>query len=160
MPAQDIDTLYDFESQMEEAFAGILTADGFPHVYTSRDPEKIITPAVVLRFATGAALSQRALRGDPPRLVPCAFEGTMIAEIITGRRLPDAPDHGPFRGRVRFLLSAAANLIEDRNMPWLQILDFLPGGTSPAMTEEKEIDRSAIHFAMKFAIRNEAWPSP
>jgi hypothetical protein len=159
-PAPDFETLYDFETQVEDAFEAILKANGIPNVFTSRAPDTITTPAVVLRFVTGQVASQRALRGNPPRLVPNGFEGTLIAEILTGRRLADAPVHGPFRGKVRYLLSAAANVIDQTNTPWIQILDFLPAGGTPQITDEKEIDRSALHFAMKFAIRNEAWPSP
>lgn len=159
-PAPDFSTLYDFETPIETAFAAILKANGIANVYPSRDPNEIMTPAVVLRFVTGSCGMQRIVQGIPPRQVPKDFEGLMIAQVVTGRKLADAPKHGPFRGLVRYLFSPSANLINQVNMPWVQIVEFLPAGGTPQTTDEKELDRSELHFAMKFVIRDSAWPAP
>lgn len=159
-PAPDFKSLYDFETQLEAIFAKILTAGGVVRVYTSRDIEAILTPAVVLRAVTGSPAMQRTLRGTPVRLVPNAYEATILVEIITGRRLPDAHEHGPLRGLVRYLLSPEPNQIDETNAPWVQVLEILPAGGTPEMTDDKEQDRSVLQFAVKFVVRDTAWPLP
>jgi hypothetical protein len=159
MPAPDYASLYDFESQIEDLFVTILKTYAIPGIYPSRDANKIQTPSVVLRFVTGSPGTQRTTKGTPPRLVPVGYEGTMFAEVITGRRNTDAPDHGAIRGQVRYLLSAGANLVNTTNSPWLQILEILPSGGTPQTTDDKDLDRSVLQFAFKFAIRDDAWPA-
>jgi len=161
MPAPSYDVLYDLEGQLEGPFAAILKANGLANVYTSRDDDQIQTPAVVVRAVVQglAPNPQWKMMGTPQRQIPISFEAMLIAEVITGRRNPDAPQHGAIRGRVRYLFSAAANLILSSNFPYLQIVQILPQGGTPKITDDKELDRSEIHHSVKFAIRDDAWPA-
>lgn len=168
MAAQDFDTLYDFEDQIETALAAVLTAalaaGPTPiacQVLTSRDFATKQTPRIEVEFATGKAMNQRTTAGQAsPRQVPNAFEGTLTVSIVTDRQTEQTTSvHGLIRGRVRFNLSAAAQPFTAINIPNLQILDLLQASTVPNIQGDKEQDITAIGFSVLFAIQNSAWPS-
>jgi hypothetical protein len=151
--------LYDFETQFEDAFAAVLKANGISNVFVSRDAERIQTPGVILRFVTGSYdPHQYRMKGTPPRQVAIGFDGTLFVDVVTSRNMDDVK-HGPFRGLVRYLLSPAANVISSVNMPCLQLLQLYATGGTPTMLDEKEQDRSGLHYDAKFAIRDSAWPA-
>lgn len=159
--APDFATLYDFETQFEDAFVAVLKGQAkIPNVFPSRDAEKLRTPGLIVRFVVQNSGALSALNGTPPRLVPIRFEGSMIVEVITSR--PDDPrgqnDHGRLRGLARFWLSAGANVISSVNLPYVQLLNFVPGPGTPQVNDEKSMDRSSLSFHAQFAIRDDAWP--
>lgn len=167
MPAPDFPTLYDFETQIEDAFKsaiiGLLTANNLiASVYVSQDPLTKTTPRIELSVSMGAALSQMTTKGQAnPKQNPNASEFTISAVIATTRLLPDDDGgiHGPLRGLVRYALSAGAKQIGDANLSFLQILECLPVGGTPQVVDEKNTDKTELVYGGKIAIRNEAWPS-
>lgn len=167
MPAPDFYTLYDFESQIEDAWSEILmgelsTAGIIAQVVTSRDPESKITPRIELSFALGAALEQRTTAGQSsPKQVPNAFAGTLTVLVATTRPIPtdNANIHGQLRGLCRYCLSAAKQAIGDSNLPYLQLLDQLPSSATPQVFDDKEQDLTQMIYAVIFSIRNDAWPA-
>lgn len=165
MPAPDYGTLYNFEDQMESAWASVLLdalAGLVDAVYVTRDIRSKVTPCVEVEFIVGDALRQRkGLPGPPYREVPNAFNGTLVVRVVSTRATPEnAALHGTIRGLCRYTLSASANVIKANiNMPYLQILEMLPTASTPRMIDEKEQDVTEINYTMQFAIDQGAWPS-
>ncbi len=166
MPAPDLPTLYDFETQIESAFqsvlqAALLTASIVCQVIITRDSAIDDTPRIELQCTVGAPLSQRRGTGTIGvnyREIPIAFGFKLSATVITTRPTNDN-EHGAIRGLTRFNLSAAANVITARNLPYLQILEMLPAGSPPAILDEKQQDKSLLEYDGWFAIQNSAWPT-
>lgn len=167
MAAPDFFTLYDWETQLEGAGKAVLdatlTAAGIDAtVYTSQSPDIKETPRVELQFLPGRALDQRTAQGQAnPKIVPNAFEGIIYARVITTRPIDQggALLHGTLRGLVRFAFSAGAKAFTGANLPYLQILDMLPEAGAHQLFTEKEQDITELAFYLKWAIRNDAWPS-
>jgi hypothetical protein len=170
MPISSVLDLYDFEGQMEAAGKSILTAafGGVtppltPQILISRDSDTEEVPRLELSFTPGAALDQMTAWGQAnPKQVPAAYLGQFEARIVTGRPQDNAkiaPIHGILVGATRFFFSAGAKLFTDVNLPYLQILLMLPGPTKVQQQDHKEQDETVLTFDVKFAIRNDAWPT-
>jgi hypothetical protein len=166
MAAPDFATLYDFETQMEDALASaittILTAASITApVSVTRDTQIDDTPRVEVTFSPGNALTQRTAIGQAmPKQVANAFQGSYSVKIITSRQLVDdnAELHGTIRGWVRYVLTAGAKGFNTSNLPYIQILEMLPTSATAQIYDEKQQDISELNHEVWFAIRNDAWP--
>lgn len=167
MPAPDFQTVYDFETAIEEAFApalvSLIAAAGLhATVVTARNRQFKDTPRVELYAAVGGVLTQRTTAAQArPKEQPNAFEFTLTAVVVTTRSIvtDNAEEHGPLRGLVRYALSAGARQITDSNLPWHQLLDFLHGGSSPQLYDEKDNDKTEMTYVGHIAVKNSAWPA-
>jgi hypothetical protein len=56
-------------------------------------------------------------------------------------------------------MSGANGVLDEIDLPYLQILDLQPTGSSPAVNEEKNQDITAMSYSITFAIRDSAWPA-
>lgn len=170
MAAPSIFDLYDFEGQIEGAaqaaleamIAGVTPALPAVQVNVSRDSDTQATPRFDLMFATGEPILQYGALGQAnPKQVPVAFQGLLTVLVVTTRPQDNAaavPFHGLLRGLARYCFSAGAKVLNDTNLPYLQILELLPTGLRPQLQEDKEQDIDALQFSVKFAVRNDAWP--
>lgn len=167
MAAPDFATLYDFETQMEDALASaittILTAASITApVSVTRDVETNDTPRVEITFSPGNALTQRTAIGQAtPKQVPNSFQGAYSVKIVTSRQIiPDNAElHGTIRGWVRYVLTAGAKGFNTSNLPYIQILEMLPTSATAQIYDEKQQDISELNHEVWFAIRNDAWPA-
>jgi hypothetical protein len=164
MPAPDVQTLYDFETQLEGAWADVFE-DKFTElsitcaVGVSRDADVETTPRVEVVLNLGGPLTQQTTIGQArPKQVPNAFTGTLTVSVITTRET-NASSHGPIRGVIRYLMSGANQIMTEVRLPYLQILDLQPAGSAPTVNPEKNEDSTELVYAIIFAIRNEAWPA-
>lgn len=164
MPAPSIQALYDFETQIETAWATAF-AEKFTElditcaVGKSRDRDIETTPRVEISLSLGGPLTQRTTAGQAsPKQVPNAFTGTLTVSVVTTRET-NSDDHGPIRGVVRYLLSGANQVVGISKLPYLQVLDMEPAGSAPSVNEEKNLDSTDMAYAITFAIRNDAWPA-
>lgn len=170
MPSPNIGELLDFQTQLCDATASILTA-GFagltptfaPQVLVPRDSDTELTPRVEVGFEVGPALLQYGAIGQAdPRQVPVAYHGNLTLRLVTTR--PDdnarmSPLHPVMVGYSRYFMSAGAKLFTQTNLPWLQILEMLPAQCGSQLQDHKEQDVDVLTWAVKFAIRNEYWPA-
>lgn len=164
MAAPDIQTLYDFETQLETAWADVFE-DKFTElsitcaVGISRDQGIEVTPRVEIFLSLGTPPTQRTTIGQAsPKQVPSAFAGTLTVAVITTRET-NTDDHGPIRGVVRYLLSGANQIMTEQRLPYLQILELLPAGSAPTVNPEKNEDSTDMVYSIIFAIRDGAWPA-
>jgi hypothetical protein len=168
MPAPNIQTLYDFETQLETAWVSILTAAFAAAsiscgVASTRSAVIEDTPRVDLEVLVGSALKQR--RGVTTliypntyyREIPIAFDAKLQVSIVTTRPTNDA-EHGAIRGLVRYNLTGSANVI-GAQLPYLQVMEQLNESGSSRLIDEKEQDISLLIYDFQFAISNDAWPS-
>lgn len=166
MTAPDFPTVYDLETAIEEAFgpalAGLITEFGLhATVVTSRNREFMDTPRVELYAAVGGVLSQRTTANQArPKEQPNAFDITLTAVVVTTRSIvaENSEEHGPLRGTVRYAFSAGWRAISDSNLPWHQLMDFLPAGSTPQLLDAKDNDKTELTYAGKIAVKNTAWP--
>lgn len=162
MPAPNYQTLYDFETQLETAWATILTTAlaAIPitcQVLTTRSATTDNTPRVELECLVGPALSQRkGLSTGTYREVPNAFKFTLAVRIVTTRPTNDN-QHGVIRGLIRYNLTASANVITAQ-LAYLQILEQLMQTGASHIIDEKEQDVSELTYDGWFAIADSAWP--
>lgn len=168
MAAPDFFTLYDWETQLEGAAASVLTAaltaaSITANVYTSQVSSTKQTPWIELDFLPGRALDQRTAIGQAsPKIVPNAFEGILLATVVTTRPIDEAlvtPLHRTLRGLVRYAFSAGAKSFTGVNLPYIQILDMLPEAAPGTLYDEKEQDKTELAFHLIWAIQNSAWPT-
>jgi hypothetical protein len=164
MPAPDFFTLYDFETQIETAWKTVLVTAlaAVPitcQVLVTRDSATDNTPRIELSMALRGIISQRRIEGN--KLVPNAFNAVMTARVVTTRPVDNTgtPLHGTIRGLVRNTMAANTDVINNTLLPWLQILEYLPGAGSPQIIDEKEQDVTELTYDFQFAIANEAWPA-
>lgn len=167
MPASTYADLYDWETLIENGIASaistILSATSIAgQVNVTRGTETESTPRVDVTFSPGISLGQMTAMGQAnPKQVPGAFDGTLTLRISTARAIEDdnAELHGQIRGWVRYVMSAGARGLNTTILPYLQILDMLPSGSASQIYDEKSQDITELSYAVKFAIRNDAWPT-
>lgn len=169
MPTPTFPELYDFETQFEALWKavveGLLTENSLvAEVATAQSPAIKDTPRIEITFQVGPPLEQRTTAGQSAptkKQVPNAFNGVLTAKVVTTRSLdPDnASIHGTLRGLVRYAFSAGALVVNDTNLPWLEILEQLPSASTPQFYDEKDNDLTELAYSVVFAIRNTAWPS-
>lgn len=164
MPAPDIQTLYDFESQIEGAFETLLAAQFLAKSITcstsvSRDLSIDSTPRVEIVLSLAASLNQRTTIGQAtPKQVPNAFAGNLAISVVTTRGT-NRSSHGPIRGVVRYVMSGANGILSDVVLPYLQILDLVPAASAPEVYAEKDQDITVLNYAIAFAVKDSAWPA-
>jgi hypothetical protein len=167
MPAPNFQTLYDFETPLEDAFAAALVGllAGVPlvaTVSTARNRSFQGTPRIELYASGGGVLTQRTTANQArPKETPNAFEFQLVAAIVTTRSVlaGNSSIHGPLRGLVRYALSAGARQIGDANLLYHQILNMVPAGSTPQMIDEKDCDRTELTYTGQIAFKNGAWPA-
>jgi hypothetical protein len=162
MPAPNYQTLYDFETQLETAWATVFTVAlaAIPitcQVLSTRNAATEDAPRVELECLVGPALTQRkGLSTGTYREVPNAFKFTLITRIVTTRPTNDN-QHGVIRGLIRYNLTASANVVTAQ-LAYLQILEQLMQSGTSHIIDEKEQDVSELTYDGWFAINETAWP--
>lgn len=163
MSAPNPQSIYDFETQLEDAFADVvsyfLAQQGLSAaVYTATDGEIQACPRIGIVASISAIVPQwAAIRQANPKQVPVARFFELTARVVVTK--PDA-NLGPLRGVVRYAGSAGAKGFNTTNLPYLQILEIYDvTGSGAIENEEKEQQVAEIVFGGQFAIRSDAWPA-
>jgi hypothetical protein len=167
-PAPGPEVLLNFEDQIEQLLLPLFEADSYLsncqlQFNTSRSVDVKVAPRIDIHAAVGQNMDYLSfiLQGSPARQTPNAYNADLVVKVATSRQLDGtgANLHGPIRGRIRYIMSAPANLLSvQATYPYLQILEILPGQTIPGLSEQRDQDTSALMFRMKFAINDWAWP--
>lgn len=163
MPAPDFGTLYDIETQMDDAVVSVITtilaaASVTCAVHKTRGTVTEDTPRVEVNFTLGSPLSHRTTIGQAnPKQVPDAYEGQLMVRIVTTRPTNNA-SHGTIRGWVRYVLTAEARGFNTTILPYIQILDIQPASAPAELYDAKEQDITEFTHNVIIGIRQEAWP--
>lgn len=153
MPAADLTTLLDFETQIESA---IETALGSLSVtaYRQRDTDNKSSPCVSVQFTQGESLGSLFSHGGVYR--EDRFNGEVELKILT-RRGATSDSHPTYRAKVRTLMSNWQGTI-NAALTYLILLDCKTSGASPEVEADEDHDYSTLRYSTPFAIRSTAWP--
>jgi len=164
MPAPNIETLYDFETQVETAWKIALETKlreiQLPaEVQTSRRRNIEDSPRIELSMSIDTQLDQMTTKGQAnPTQVPVAFDCTLTVRVVTTREAND-DFHGPLRGITRYILSGGNKVIDATRLPYLQVLLMSFSGSQPEFNAEKLQDYTTMTYSMRIAVASTAWPA-
>jgi len=167
MPAPDLDTLFDFENQLEENFRRVFVANeikAFTRLNAPADFQRD-TPRVEIKVKLGAAVGHRvALCPDgEERRDMFQFQIGIMLVTIPGNTEANNVIHSRYRARVRSLASVIAqrSWADTVNWPYHAISEPLAdGSTEPITKTEDGFEYSTMIYSGVFAIRRDAWPNP
>jgi len=153
MPAPDLTTLLDFETQIETA---IKTALGAASVtaYRQRDTDNKAAPVVTVQFTQGESLGNLFSHSGVWR--EDRFNGEVELRILT-RRGASSDSHPSYRAKVRTLMSNWQGTI-NAALTYLILLDCKTAGATPEIEADEDHDYSTLRYSTPFAIRHNAWP--
>lgn len=173
-PAPDLETLYDFETQLETAARALLAAAGFalidPEVATDPEtgepvavPDRGVTP----EFDIGAATGDRCFTGVDDESEYSVYEG-MFSVLGT---VPFSPplragrpefirDLRRDRAKIRALFMESRNPFVAANLPYLDVLSIMPARPERRPDAARGVNEYQLFWRFRFAIRPTAWPVP
>lgn len=157
MPASNLETLFDFETQMETAVAAALSSLAGVTAIAQRNDDNKTAPFVTVQFVTGETLGQHYKHQNEYR--EKMFNGELTIGIAT-RRSASTDSHPSIRGKVRKAISswqATANGINDQ-LDYLQVLDVASQGATVAISNDEDHDISTLRYQVAFQILDSAWP--
>lgn len=161
MPAPDLVTLYDLETNVEPHVEALLESrivlPGGASVLGSRTAAQATTPRIECQLIVGQAAGQKYPRGT--QAYYNAWNVTLLLSIVTARLQDNVPDtaHGSLRAQVRYLMQPAAEVFRDA-FPYHSISKQLEMGTNPSVDAPDDLDVSRLTFACIIAVRTDAWP--
>lgn len=164
MPAPNIETLLDIETQVENAWRDALETKlrelEIPaEVQTTRKRDIESSPRIELSLSITNETDQRTTRGQAnPRQVAASYDCTLTVRVVTTREVNDEL-HGPIRGITRYILSGANAVMNSTRLPYHQILMMQFSGSQPEVNAEKHEDYTTMSYALRVAINNDAWPA-
>lgn len=168
MAAPDLETLLDFETNVENAAQIFLSTDtglSTSSINLTLDQDDLVLPRIEVKFELGEALDPT----DPKTTGSAELEyrkytGTLNVIVMT-RASKNGTDvnHRSYRAKVRKSLLLNANnftTLDDGGpatiLPYYDVNYLRPIGTD--YTVDGNIAISALTFAMNLCIRNDAWP--
>lgn len=156
--APSYDVLYDFESQLESAFAAFLESITETPCHIQRGGAELVPPCYEFQFTNGAATPHEGIARDN-RLYPDAFNGALRVRHVTVRKDDfTLADHRRGVARMRrhcyqFMLYAPQTLL-----PYLGVSDVRESGSLQGIDPERQWDITELTFAVAFYIRPGSWP--
>lgn len=165
MPVSNIETLYDFETQLDAAFAAQVTAAVTPmKVYTLLSNEEMPVPNVRVQVNTGEAQGSGGMPqvslvdGEYPAQ---SFDFTVMIHIQT-RRAVDAAV-GITAGKIRKAMSPETEPDLNSRLDYLTILLLTPQSTDRGVSadaSDQKLDETLLTYQGRFGIRSDAYPLP
>lgn len=161
MPAPDYATLYDFESQLEAAWAAAFTAASVTSYSQQATGDKSAPYCNIQATVTDAHR-----RYNPAQSANDLFSFQLEVQIVTNRTATSAnTTHATYRGKVRNALErwlATGNTggsgINAR-LTYLTIVDFARTGGNRGVDESQTFDVTTETYAGAFQIKTDAWPT-
>lgn len=170
--APNLETLLDFEGQIETATQTILEAGGVT-AFISQEALKIPLINTGIGCDVGAALDVLDQVNPGPAWpagvpwpqeyfrYPAALE--LVVEIPRdqeGNSLPGVPTLlREIRGKVRKLMLRIVMPFNDVNLPYYRVTDIRPAGTTTGQMPEKNVDFCSLRYSLTFDIKPDAWPN-
>jgi len=97
----NLDTLFQFENHLENAFKGILKT-ATPNVYLSRSTDNSESPRLDLRASVVEGLNHARLAIDNVRFVYDTYAGEIEIKVVTNRTTEEKSNaHNILKGQVR-----------------------------------------------------------
>jgi hypothetical protein len=156
MSAPDLETLFDFETQFENAASGFLS--NIATCFTMLDQSSMTTPRLEITCEIGEAV-------DPPdpketgsaELEYRKYEATLNVDVVSdGSQSGSESFHRSQRAKVRAAMLRNASNFSSENLPYYDVKYIRPLRVQYSMDGDLLV--SGVSFQIKFAIRNDAWP--
>jgi len=162
MAAPNLETLYDFETNIESAAKTFLeTATGLSasSLYASLDQDTYTLPRITINYEDSGAIDPFDLKPDDSGdLEYLKFNGTLQISIITDASQDNtASNHRTIRGKVRGAMMISGDNWTASNLPYYDINYMRPAGTS--FDVDGDLAVSVLTYQINVVIRNDAFPS-
>ena len=161
--APDWIELEKWEDYFESAAKAILAAQSI-NAYITRTDETRATPCVAIEFTLGAQERHAGQRASDGEYFYDVYKATLSYTIATDRATNDDQDaantdsHATIRAKCRWLMRDIS-LWSLVLLPYHQVTEIIPTGTSPQISDEQDWDISQLDFSMLVAVRADAWPA-
>jgi hypothetical protein len=167
MPAPNLETLLDFETNFETASKTFLeTATGLTaaDTYGTLDQDDLITPRLEIMFALENGIdppAPKTLNGSEVEYM--AHEGTLSIKVVSDAAIDGTQtNHRTIRGKVRaaMLLNADNFTTADGDttiLPYYDVKYLRPIGTDYEVDGDLAI--STINYSVTFSIKEDAFPT-
>lgn len=158
------ESLYDFETAMENAFAFAMRDAGLT-VATPRDfaTYELSRPRVDLMFQSGPAKQSFHLVNDVRR--NAAWSGTLNLVVVCDGEGWGSVAHRTYRAKVREVMATmlgCINSLNDTNdaklyLPHHTVNNIVDMGTVQQVKATEGIEESQMQYAIEFGITHSAW---
>lgn len=151
-----------WEDYFEPAAKAILQANGITSFITRTD-ETITLPGVCIELQLGEADRHAGKRTSDGELFLDTYRAQLHFDILTDRATNDDQDaantdsHAQIRAKIRWLMRDVS-LWSTALLPYHQVTEIMPAGTSPEVVDEQDRDISRLTFALVVSVRADAWP--
>ena len=161
MPAPDLKTLLDFETNFETATKSFLATDTgltATDLFASLDQDTFVLPRLEVMFEAGEAI-------DPPVIASSTynpteygkFRGTLTVRILTDGAIGGTnTTHRELRGKVRTSLRIRASNFTDTNLPYYEVNYLRPNGANYEV--DGDIMMTILSYDVAFSFKSDAYP--
>lgn len=158
--APSYEVLYDFESQIEDAFSSMMAGLTDARCFTQRTDQELVTPRFEFAFTSGAATGHHG-RARDGLFYPDAFAGSLRVRHVTARSADITYTmHRQYVATLRRYCYQFETRLTESLLPYLTIDSVLEQSSTQGIDAEHREDITEINFAIAFAIRPGAWPLP
>lgn len=175
MAAPDLQTLFDFEGQFEDAAQAILVASGIAG-YISQQAAKIPIINTGLGFDVNPAIDELtqipspnnwpAGQAAPQEYFRYTGNLEFRVEVPRDQETITPASAGSVdtlmrsvRGKLRATMMRCVMPFTDANLPYYRVSDIRPNGTTTGYEAVRNIDFCSVRFVVTFAIQPGAWPA-
>lgn len=174
MSAPNIATLYDFESQYEDAVAGYFAnvnigGQTFAQVLTPRttlaNEEKLITPRLEIKLAiTGLVPVASGVQETPVTVGNVAsnyysFYSASLALGVVSARDNSAQNHGLLRGATRQGMLEITAALNGTTVPYYETVFMVPSGSLQGVDADNDEITTQLTYDVQFYIPPTSFPN-
>lgn len=167
MTAPNLETLLDFETNVESAAKTFMATDtglSASSVFAMLDQDSFVSPRIEIQFELGEALDPTDIKiPTEAELEYRKYTGTLSINVVSDGSIDDSQiAHRQLRAKVRssLLLNAQnfTTLVDgERILPYYDVNYLRPTGTT--IDADGDILVSTLEYEMNLVIRSDAFPS-
>lgn len=159
MPAANMETLLDFETQIEAAAVSILEAATGLGCFGTLGMDALTMPRLEVQSRLNEAVdppTQRDGGASPATIDYTAYYSALQVRVITDNTQGQSANHALIRGKIRAAFLQSASNFDGITLPFLAMKYFRPTGTQSEADQDFNI--STLDYELRFTIRADAWP--
>lgn len=163
MAAPDYPTLYDFEGQLDTAFAAAITAAGL-QTFKQQDTTDKTAPWATVQVTVDAAAGRYHTNAAGAVTGNSAWNFTLTVEVATNRtETTGNANAATYRGKVRYYLerwlaTQGASGMNAR-LTYLVIEYLISTGANRSFVDDTRLDLIQFTYAGVFSIKDTSWPT-
>jgi hypothetical protein len=157
--APSMEVLLAFGDNVAAAAVAVIQADGIQEAFGPRAPVEMPKERIDVLSPGWARASPQMVQDPRGAWHYCHHRGQLILAIISQRGVPaERARHGGRVGRLRYLMSDYAQLLNAARLPYYGLLIVSPTGETFNDQEETDIDRTELSFDVELSILPSALP--